>query len=135
MEGTMAIIKGTRNVNNNLKCSLDADLIYGRNGDDILDGGAGNDQIFDFGEGDQIVIRGHTVSIAVEYLDTVSDADQDTDADYTVITLTSDQGGAGAHDGDFLGTITVYGDLVDAADVVLDTSVFNGIDLLHGAMI
>jgi Ca2+-binding RTX toxin-like protein len=96
--------------------------------------GIGNDVIFDFSEaeGDRIVIAGHTVSISVEHVDTVSEADQDTDADYTVITLRSDQGGAGAHDGDPLGTITVYGDLVDESDIEVCAEVHYGIEQLYG---
>jgi Ca2+-binding RTX toxin-like protein len=96
--------------------------------------GIGNDVIFDFSEaeGDRIVIAGHTVSISVEHLDTVSEADQDTDADYTVITLRSDQGGAGAHDGDPLGTITVYGDLVGESEITVCAEVHYGIEQLYG---
>jgi Ca2+-binding RTX toxin-like protein len=100
----------------------------------------GNDTIFDFESGadgdhaDHIMIEGHTVTYSIEYRDTVSDADTDTDVDYTVITLRSDQGAAGAHDEDILGTITVYGDLVDEDDIHLHDHVYYGINMLEGAI-
>lgn len=100
----------------------------------------GNDVIYDFdsgenGEhGDQILIEGHTVHFSLQYFDTVSDADTDTEADYTVISLWSDQGAAGAHDEDPLGTITVYGDLVDADDIHLNANVTYGIDMMDGSV-
>lgn len=87
--------------------------------------GIGNDTItdFSFDEGDKIVIHGHTVDPSVEQID----ADGDGIADYSVITLVSNQGGnGGAHDGDHLGTITVYGDLITEDDLVLDNMSFFG---------
>jgi Ca2+-binding RTX toxin-like protein len=102
--------------------------------------GIGNDTIYDFESGengehaDHIVIEGHTVAYTIEYRDTVSAADTDSDADYTVITLYSQQGAAGAHDEDALGTITVYGDLVDEDDIHLHDHVYYGIDMLEGAI-
>jgi Ca2+-binding RTX toxin-like protein len=78
---------------------------------------------FSFEEGDQIVIRGHTVDASVEQVD----FDEDGVFDYSVITLTSNQGGnGGAHDGDHLGTITVYGDLITEEDLVVDNMAFYG---------
>ncbi len=94
----------------------------------------GNDVIFDFSkeEGDQIVIEGHTANISVEQFDSTND--DDNDVDYSVITITSNQGGnGGAHDGDPLGTITVYGDLVDEDDITVDAGVFHSIELIDGA--
>lgn len=102
--------------------------------------GIGGDVIYDFDSGedgehaDHIMIEGHTVAYTIEHLDTVSAADTDEDADYTVITLYSQQGDAGAHDEDALGTITVYGDLVDEDDIHLHDHVYYGIDMLEGAI-
>jgi hypothetical protein len=102
--------------------------------------GIGNDVIYDFrkgenGEhGDHIVIEGHTVTYSIEHFDTVSAADTDEEVDYTVITLRSDQGAAGAHDEDILGTITVYGDLVDEEDIHLHDHVYYGINMLEGSI-
>ena len=102
--------------------------------------GIGNDVIYDFDSGeegehaDHIVIEGHTVTYTIEYFDTVSAADTDDEVDYSVITLISQQGAAGAHDEDFLGTITVYGDLVEDEDIHLHDHVYYGIDMLEGAI-
>lgn len=102
--------------------------------------GIGNDVIYDFDSGedgehaDHIMIEGHTVAYTIEYFDTVSEADQDDCVDYTVITLYSQQGDAGAHDEDILGTITVYGDLVDEEDIHLHDHVYYGIDMLEGSI-
>src|SRR5439155_9802638 len=48
------------------------------------------------------------------------DSNGDGKADYSVITVISQQGAAGAHDEDLLGTITVYGNLVKASDITVD---------------
>ena len=82
--------------------------------------GIGRDVITDFsgkaGEGDQIVIKGHTVAIAL-----LSDEDG-----RAVIGVYSDQGGdeergGGAHDFDVLGKIVVFHD--DAFDFDVDVEV------------
>ncbi|WP_420414759.1 LamG-like jellyroll fold domain-containing protein [Roseibium sp.] len=77
----------------------------------------GNDVITDFnrGEGDRIIIEGHTTKIrSISY----GDANSDGVMDHSVIQLYSDQGrGGGAHHMDELGTITVYGDLVRLTDI------------------
>jgi Ca2+-binding RTX toxin-like protein len=102
--------------------------------------GIGHDVIYDFDSGedgehaDHIMLEGHTVAYTLEHVDTVSEADQDEDADYTVITLYSQQGDAGAHDEDPLGTITVYGDLVDEDDIHLHDHVNYGINMLEGSI-
>jgi Ca2+-binding RTX toxin-like protein len=102
--------------------------------------GIGNDVIYDFDSGgdgehaDHIKIEGHTVTYTIEHFDTVSAADTDDEVDYSVITLRSDQGAAGAHDEDILGTITVYGDLVEDEDIHLHDHVYYGIDMLEGAI-
>ncbi len=110
--------------------------VAGENGNvhDHWVNGIGNDTIYDFSkeQGDKIVIEGHTANISVEQFD--STTDDDDDVDYSVITITSNQGGnGGAHDGDPLGTITVYGDLVDEDDITVDAGVFHSIELLDGA--
>jgi hypothetical protein len=102
--------------------------------------GIGNDVIYDFDSGengehaDHISIEGHTVAYSIAYYDTVSAADTDEVADYTVITLYSQQGAAGAHDEDALGTITVYGDLVEEDDIHLHDHVYHGINMLEGSI-
>ncbi|WP_428526312.1 LamG-like jellyroll fold domain-containing protein [Roseibium sp.] len=77
----------------------------------------GHDVIMDFnrGEGDRILIEGHTTKIrSISY----GDANSDGVMDHSVIRLYSDQGrGGGAHNQDDLGTITVYGDLVKLTDI------------------
>ena len=87
--------------------------------------GIGNDTILDFNksEGDQIRIAGHTVQVDdIEYLDLNADG-----IDESIIHLISDQGGnGGAHDQDKLGTITVYGDLVEASDLTVNAGGFYG---------
>jgi len=88
----------------------------------------GNDVILDFdkGDGDQIRIEGHTVSIAaIEY-------GSDDGGTFSLIILRSDQGaGGGAHNGDLLGTIKVYGDQVTEGDICVDAGVHHGIDQLN----
>jgi len=77
----------------------------------------GHDVITDFdrGEGDRIVIEGHTTRISSI---TYGDANSDGVMDHSVISLYSNQGSnGGAHNDDLLGTITVYGDLVKMSDV------------------
>ena len=75
--------------------------------------GFGNDVIRDFNraQGDKIEISAHTAEVkSIEYKDSNGDGKND----YSVITVISQQGNAGAHDEDLLGTITVYGNLVKA---------------------
>src|SRR3954469_7159363 len=81
--------------------------------------GFGNDVIRDFNrrEGDKIEISAHTAEVkSIEHLDSNGDGR----ADYSLITVISQQGAAGAHDEDLLGTITVYGNLVKASDITVD---------------
>ena len=75
--------------------------------------GVGHDVVLDFNReaGDKINIIGHTVDPTVEY------AVDDKGEEYSIISLVSNQGGSGAHDGDQLGTISVYGDLVVDSDI------------------
>lgn len=75
--------------------------------------GFGTDTITDFSrrQGDKIEISAHTAEVkSIEYLDRHT----------TKITVISQQGDAGAHDEDLLGTIIVKGDLVKASDITVD---------------
>ena len=77
----------------------------------------GNDVVMDYSrnEGDRLVIEGHTTQIASI---TYGDANGDGVMDFSLISLYSDQGAnGGAHNGDRLGTIKVYGDLVRLSDI------------------
>ena len=85
--------------------------------------GIGNDVIRDFNrsQGDKIEISGHTAEVqSIKHLDSNGDGRND----YSVITVISQQGNAGAHDEDLLGTITVYGNLVRASDIKVDQTVY-----------
>jgi Ca2+-binding RTX toxin-like protein len=85
--------------------------------------GFGNDVITDFNrkQGDTIEISAHTGEVkSIEHLDSNGDGK----ADYSLITVISQQGAAGAHDEDLLGTITVYGNLVKASDIKVDQTVY-----------
>jgi Ca2+-binding RTX toxin-like protein len=87
--------------------------------------GIGDDTIMDFSkaEGDRIQIAGHTVKAVVSQVD----IDGDGIRDYSLITLTSNQGAnGGAHNGDQLGTIKVYGDEATAADLTVNAGVTYG---------
>jgi RTX calcium-binding nonapeptide repeat (4 copies) len=81
--------------------------------------GFGNDTITDFNrkQGDKIEISAHTAEVkSIQHLDSNGDGK----ADYSLITVISQQGNAGAHDEDLLGTIKVYGNLVKASDITTD---------------
>jgi Ca2+-binding RTX toxin-like protein len=81
--------------------------------------GFGNDTIRDFNrsQGDKIEISAHTAEVkSIEHLDSNGDGR----ADYSLITVISQQGASGAHDEDLLGTIKVYGNLVKASDIKVD---------------
>ncbi|MEM9430977.1 MAG: calcium-binding protein [Pseudomonadota bacterium] len=90
--------------------------------------GVGNDVILDYdkGEGDKIVIDGHTATlVSITY-------GEDEGGSYSLISLQSQQGAnGGAHDEDDLGTIKVYGDEVTEDDLEINAGVFNGIDELY----
>jgi len=85
--------------------------------------GFGNDTITDFNraQGDKIEISAHTAEVkSIKYVD----ANHDGRTDYSLITVISQQGNAGAHDEDLLGTIKVYGDKVKANDIATDQTVY-----------
>jgi Ca2+-binding RTX toxin-like protein len=85
--------------------------------------GFGNDVIRDFNraQGDKIEISAHTAEVqSIVYKDSNGDGKND----YSVITVISQQGDAGAHDEDLLGTITVYGNLVKQSDITVTQTVY-----------
>ena len=87
--------------------------------------GIGNDVIrgFDRDAGDKIEIRGHTVTVA----DEIERATDNEGKEYSIISLYSNQGGAGAHDGDQLGTISVYGDSITESDLQVEGMTFDAV--------
>jgi Ca2+-binding RTX toxin-like protein len=97
--------------------------------------GFGNDTITDFNrsQGDKIQISAHTGEVkSINYVD----ANKDGRTDYSLITVISQQGNAGAHDEDLLGTIKVYGDKVRASDIQTDQTVYGAyekVGQLNGA--
>jgi len=103
--------------------TIDWHGVTGENGavhDHWVDG-FGNDVIRDFNraQGDKIEIAAHTAEVkSIQHLDSNGDGR----ADYSVITVISQQGASGAHDEDLLGTITVYGNLVKASDITVDAA-------------
>ncbi len=85
--------------------------------------GFGNDTITDFNraQGDKIEISAHTAEVkSIKYVD----ANHDGRTDYSLITVISQQGNAGAHDEDLLGTIKVYGDKVKMSDIAVTQTVY-----------
>ncbi|MEO1292579.1 MAG: calcium-binding protein [Pseudomonadota bacterium] len=87
----------------------------------------GDDRITDFNraEGDKIEIAGHTTEIASVVFD---DLDGDGRDESTVIHLISNQGGnGGAHDQDYLGSITVENVILVEDDVSVDSNPTYGI--------
>ena len=85
--------------------------------------GFGNDVIRDFNraQGDKIEISAHTAEVkSIVHKDSNGDGKND----YSVITVISQQGNAGAHDEDLLGTITVYGNLVKQSDIAVTQTVY-----------
>lgn len=83
----------------------------------------GRDVITDFGksQGDKISIEGHTAAIEIIYRDINRDGREE-----SIIKVTSNQGGAGSHNGDSLGRIVVYGDRVEVSDVAVNAGVHHG---------
>jgi len=70
---------------------------------------------------DHIAIIGHTANIEVEHVDVDGDGD-----DESVITIYSNQANGGAHTQDLLGQAIVFGDKVNAEDIVTDAGVTYG---------
>jgi Ca2+-binding RTX toxin-like protein len=74
---------------------------------------------------DTLVFEGHTLRLRSAEL---VDADGDRRADDTVLTFYSEQGGAGAHQGDHLGTVTFLNAEIAAEDVTTNAGVFYGVE-------
>ena len=88
--------------------------------------GIGTDTIQDYykSEGDRIVIEGHTVEVfRINYIDQNGDGR----SDYSLLTLRSNQGGAGSHHGDIVGHIKVYGEKVEWWDVSVNAGPTYGV--------
>ena len=86
--------------------------------------GIGADVITDYrySEGDRISIAGLSVEVAsIEFKDTDGNGSRE-----SVITLRSQQGAAGAHDEDILGTITVFGEQVLLSQIEVDATAVYG---------
>ena len=87
--------------------------------------GIGNDVIHDFNqaEGDTLSIAGHTTEVyRIEYADANLDGNVD-----TILHLWSNQGNAGAHNKDQLGTITVLDNLLQEDDFMVHSHANYGI--------
>jgi Ca2+-binding RTX toxin-like protein len=86
--------------------------------------GIGIDTIEDFyrDEGDTIIVKAHSAVAQIRYEDTNGDGRDD----LSIVTLRSDSGGTGAHHNDVLGTIRIKGDLVTAADILIDGTSHHG---------
>ena len=79
-------------------------------------------------EGDVIAIVGHTATPEVTYKLIDTDNDGVDDEVISIISVYSDQGAnGGAHDGDYLGQIVVYGDMVNPEALVREAGVTHGI--------
>ncbi|MDA0966313.1 MAG: hypothetical protein O2970_05065 [Proteobacteria bacterium] len=93
-------------------------------------GSIGDDTITDFNkaEGDEIIIEGHTTELFnISYVD----EDSNGSIDYSLIELYSNQGSnGGAHNQDKLGTIKVYGDLVNESDITFNKTNYGIIDIV-----
>ena len=86
----------------------------------------GDDTVTDFDpEVDELVFEGHTVTLQSAEL---VDADGDGVVDDTLLTFRSEQGGAGAHQDDAVGTVTLLDVEVTADDVTIDKGVFYGVE-------
>lgn len=86
----------------------------------------GNDKVKDYDpDVDTLIFEGHTVALESA---TLTDADNDGIEDDTLLVFYSEQGGAGAHQGDALGTVTFLNVELTAADIEIDTNVFYGVE-------
>jgi Ca2+-binding RTX toxin-like protein len=90
---------------------------------------------FDAAEGDSFAFAGHTLALDTD-LSGLADADGDTLVDDTVLYFYSEQGGAGAHQGDRLGTVTFLDAAIDLAEVeaAIDANVFYGVEEPYSAI-
>ncbi|WP_308917205.1 hypothetical protein [Jannaschia sp. LMIT008] len=92
----------------------------------------GDDVVTDYDpEVDTLVFEGHTVTLqSAEMID----ADGDGLIDDTLLTFYSEQGGAGAHQGDALGTVTLLDAVVTDDDITIDKGVFYGVETPYDAL-
>jgi Ca2+-binding RTX toxin-like protein len=106
--------------------NIDWEGVAGENGEAHLHWveGIGTDTITDYSktDGDMIKIAGHTAAIDISYADWNGDGIEE-----SIIAVRSDQGGAGSHNGDSLGTIVVYGERVEVEDVAVNSDVHYGV--------
>lgn len=92
----------------------------------------GHDVVRDFdARRDELVFEGHTVRLESA---TMIDADRDGREDDTLLTFYSEQGGAGAHQGDALGTVTLIDAEIAADDVAINRNVFYGVEDPYSAV-
>ncbi|MEM1360389.1 MAG: calcium-binding protein [Pseudomonadota bacterium] len=86
----------------------------------------GNDVVKDYNpKVDTLIFEGHTVALESA---TLVDADGDGKEDDTLLVFYSEQGGAGAHQGDALGTVTFLNVELTAQDININTNVFYGVE-------
>jgi hypothetical protein len=86
----------------------------------------GRDTVTDYNpRHDKLVFEGHTVTLRSA---TMIDADRDGRADDTLLSFYSEQGGAGAHQDDDLGSVTFLNARIEAADVDINKNVFYGVE-------
>lgn len=79
---------------------------------------------FDATEGDRLIFQGHTVEAARVR---IKDFDGD-GTDDTMIFFRSNQGGAGAHDGDDVGKVLVLSNSLELAQIKVNAGVFFGLE-------
>lgn len=85
----------------------------------------GRKVVRDFEQGvDTLVFEGHTIQLDKLRL---RDIDRSGELD-TVLTFVSNQGGAGAHDGDKVGTVIILDTQLTEADAQVDAGVFYGVE-------
>jgi hypothetical protein len=87
--------------------------------------GIGRDVITDYARGDRLRFDGHTVKPRI-----VTTVHLGNNRWRTDIALSSDQGAAGAHNKDFLGLVSIFGDRVLAADLEINSHPYHNITLL-----
>jgi len=86
----------------------------------------GNDIVRDYDPAeDTLRFQGHTV--ALDRIETL-DADGDGAADDSIAFFYSEQGGAGAHQGDALGSVTFIDHLIAESEIQISTRVFFGVE-------
>jgi Ca2+-binding RTX toxin-like protein len=90
----------------------------------------GNKTVLDFkvNDGDRFVFKGHTLALDA-YSSGLRDADGDGGVDDTVLYFYSDQGAAGAHNRDRVGTVTFLDATLDLDEVAeaIDANVYYGV--------